>query len=282
VTVTATGTVAGGTGELWRQAQGGAYARPDAGELEVAERLFRRTLAAEPAHALAPDWARLGFDLRAAEVGGRVCQALAERVDERRGRGFYLVCPDTPGAVVLQAPHALSDLGTGEIAMRLADEGTLAAVAWSTVPRGQAAADGGEGSDLAHQPESYLVAFSRAVAAASSARPVVQLHGFAAARRRSAEGADADLIVSSGSRTPSPRVVRLARCLGPSLGVRARVYPTEVAELGGTTNVVGQALRRLGHGGFVHLELGEALRDRLRSDAGARREVLRCLAALES
>ena len=54
-------------------------------------------------------------------------------------------------------------------------------------------------------------------------------------------------------------------------------YPHGIAELGGTTNEQGRLLRARGHGGFLHLEIGLALRLRLKAEPELRRQLLRCL-----
>lgn len=69
----------------------------------------------------------------------------------------------------------------------------------------------------------------------------------------------------------------LAGCLRAAFGPRVRLYPREAAELGGTTNSVGRALRAIGFAGFVHLELDPATRAALDGDGGVREAVLGCL-----
>jgi hypothetical protein len=65
----------------------------------------------------------IGFGIEIWRVRGRVFWALREQPEQRRGAGAYLLRPgpslDSAPEIVLQAPHAYFDLGTGNLAAAL-------------------------------------------------------------------------------------------------------------------------------------------------------------------
>jgi hypothetical protein len=174
-------------------------------------------------------------------------------------------------------PHGMKDYKTGRIGLRLFQEGGFSAGAWNTAPRYRKGGGARTDWDLAHLEDTFFTAFTRAFARARPAGRLIQVHGFAAEKRDTEAGASADLIVSPGGHALPPGFLALARCLEGSLALAVRVYPLEVRELGGTTNVSGRILRSLGHDGFVHLELAYPVRKRLLRDAPLRRDLIRCL-----
>jgi hypothetical protein len=269
--------------ELYQASRCAAFvaARPD--ELAEAQGLFQRALRgtdlASPA--LAAAWAALGFDWFAVPDRDIRWWVAREQAGRCRGRGFYAFNARAHSDTVLQAPHRFKDSGTGIIALRLAESGAFRAVAWNTAARLIEADGESFSADLAHRWDSYFVAFTQAFAVALPEARLVQLHGFAADKRRSPQAATADLIVSAGSRWPTAAARAVADCLRPAFADAVRLYPYEVAELGATTNLQGKLLRSLGHNGFVHLELSGGVRARLRHDAGLRTKLRRCLAGKE-
>ena len=254
---------------LWKAARDGHYQAPAAAELRRATALFTRELAGDPTPELAAAWRSLGWQRRALVLAGVDCRVLYEAAGRREGRGFYLFCPGAAGRAALQAPHAFKDLHTGRIALALARQARFRVVAWNTVPRFSTDARGRHDADLAHLPESYFTALTRALAAHADIGPLIQLHGFARAARKGS-GRQAHIILSNGTRRPGPRVLELAARLRRALGVDTRVYPLDIRELGALTNREAQVLRAAGRDDFVHIELSAELRKRLRDDAAAR------------
>ncbi len=254
---------------LWKAARDGRYRAPPTAELERATALFTRELAGDPAPDLLAAWRSLGWRRRSLVLDGVDCRVLYEAAARREGRGFYLFCPDASGRAALQAPHAFKDLHTGRIALALARQARFRVVAWNTVPRFSEDAHGRHDADLAHLPESYFTALTRALAAHADTGPLIQLHGFARAARKGS-GRRAHIILSNGTRRPGPRVLQLAARLRHALGVDTRVYPLDIRELGALTNREAQVLRAAGRRDFVHIELSAELRQRLRDDAAAR------------
>lgn len=260
------------TPRLEEAIRGGHYVAPGSDELARAERLFERLAAGSPPEALRAEMREL--DIVVERDGPLVI--VREREDARRGRGFYVfrgnARPD-----VLHVPHGFKDEMTRDIGLALFAEGDFAAAAWNTVPR-RYERDGVQvDADVAHLPGTWFNAFVRATARAWPQGRSLQIHGFDPGKRRSTAGADAALILADGTAVPDDALRRQRDCLASRLGREVALYPDDVGELGGTTNVQGRTLRGLGYRGFVHIELGRSLRLTLRDDAGARAHLLACL-----
>lgn len=250
----------------------GHYVAPGSDELARAERLFERLAAGSPPEALRAEMRELGVVV---ERDGPLV-IVREREDARRGRGFY-VFRDNARPDVLHVPHGFKDEMTRDIGLALFAEGDFAAAAWNTVPR-RYERDGVQvDADVAHLPGTWFNAFVRATARTWPQGRSLQIHGFDAGKRRSAAGADAALILADGTAVPDDALRRQRDCLATRLDREVALYPDDVGELGGTTNVQGRTLRGLGYRGFVHIELGRSLRLTLRDDAGARAHLLACL-----
>lgn len=258
----------------------GAYAAPAAREAAQAEALFLRCLerAAQCGDAAAQrGWRQLGFEAVEAGHGGRSLWVIREAGKDRQGRGFFAIFPDSVSTTALQAPHSFKDENTREILLHLLAEGDFRAAAWNTVPRAYERDGVKVDADMAHLQDTYFMAFSRAFARRYSTGKLVQLHGFAQEKRRSESGASAEAVVSAGSRTPTPAVLEAGQCLKRAGWGGMRVYPTEIRELGATTNRIGDALRALGHQGFIHIEMSAPRRLSLLNSQAERAKLLRCL-----
>ncbi|NMG32110.1 hypothetical protein [Aromatoleum evansii] len=252
--------------------RGGHYVAPDSDELARAERLFDRLTAGSPPDALRAEMRELGLVI---ERDGPLV-IVREREDALRGRGFYVfrhgARPD-----VLHVPHGFKDEMTRDIGLALFAEGDFAAAAWNTVPR-RYERDGAQvDADLAHLPGTWFNAFVRATARAWPQGRSLQIHGYDPDKRRTEAGADAALILADGTAVPDDALRRQRDCLASRLGRSVALYPDDVRELGGTTNVQGRTLRGLGYGGFVHVEISRSLRLALRDDPAARANFLTCL-----
>jgi len=253
-----------------RASRQGRYELPATLELARAETLFERTLSRrEGFAALVAEWAGLGFQLRRVGEQSDASLVLMEAPGRRTGRGFYLF-RDAPGPdLAIEAPHSPSDLGTGEILLRLYRETRAAAAAWSTVHRREA--------DLAHLTGSYFHSFSLAFARAFPAGRLVQIHGFDAEKPASGRDREAGVIVSNGTRQPGPALRSSWQCLERGFPGLIRLFPEEIGELGGTNNSQAGALSRIEYRGFVHLEMSRSFRRRLREDATALATLAGCL-----
>ncbi len=263
---------------LKRAQSGGRFVEESTQVLEATEAAFQETLkASEMSETLVSRWRELGFDV---EVLGQGCDdvvwVVSEQKDKRRGRGFYAIRKaSSVSARGLQSPHSVDDLHTGRIATHLFHEHPFAVAAWNTVPRAQV--------DLSHTAVSVFQSFMRAASGNAARKGFVQLHGFDAKRRQSAEAELADVILGDGGKQPSPRVAAAADALqklpARFAASRARVYARDVHELGGTTNVQARLLRSLSAGQFLHVEMSLPTRLRLVDDALARKAFLSALVA---
>ncbi len=255
----------------WERARrDGSYQEPSREELTQAERLFKQTLAAGDNLAeLEKAWKALGFELAAVSHKGADLLVLQEAPGRKTGRGFYVFRRSRSEAIALEAPHSWNDLHTGPIAFRLFEEAPVKAGAWNTVTRKE--------GDLAHLSSSYFQAFTRAFGESYRTGLVVQLHGFEAAKRTSKIGEEADAVLSDGTRNPAGWLLGLGKRLKEKWTERVRIYPQDVRELGGTTNVQGQLLRSLGNDGFLHIEMARDLRKRMREEPSVRAAFLKCL-----
>lgn len=244
--------------------------------MERAQAVFEALLSGEvPEEGLAA----VGLVRRGVALDEGEALAVHDPPDAVRGRGVYLIRDATQAAapVFLQAPHRFKDLDTGAIAAELAKTGAFRMVAWNTVPRWAPDDRSDRSADLAHRDTSHFNAATAAFAAAHPDGVVVQLHGFASGKRRSAAGRSADVIVSSGTRSLTGAAEQVRDCLRSRLGVRVRGYGDDVSELGATTNRNAAMLRGMGFHRFVHVEMDRPLRRSLLADAEQRDQLRVCL-----
>lgn len=194
---------------------------------------------------------------------------LREAAGAARGFGAYLFREGAAAPlIVLQAPHAYFDRHTGAIAISLFFDpaGGVAprALFVNTVHRY------GRGPRAPEHPADPCdsVEHPLSVATAALARPglkVVQLHGFS---RRDAH--PARVVISGAARPASPEVARIARRLRRVLPDVA-LFPDDVDFLGAQRNAQASVLRGIPGTLFVHVELDQSLRARLRTEHPARR-----------
>lgn len=250
------------------------YVPVAAAELQRAEGLFARTLGGEMEEpALQQRWQALGWELVRLEPREVHVWVLYEQNARKEGRGLFAFRQGARTGIVLESPHAFYDRHTREIAVELFAQGDIAVCGWNTVHRST--------YDMAHAADNYMTALTRAVVAVDSRTLVVQLHGFSKKKRRAPAGAAADVILSDGTRTPSPWLLAAGTLLKRhgSLGAVA-TFPRQVRELGGTTNTQGRAMRQFAAGRFLHLEMSRPVRTRLVRDRSACRQLLKDLVAI--
>lgn len=250
------------------------YRAPDPTALDALQKLFAAVLQGP----MSPEpWSQLGFLLESESSAESPYLSIREAPGRIEGKGSYLLRPDSPLALVLQAPHGDTDRHTEAIAERLFLETSALAMAVNSLPR-WAVDRRGRSADLAARPDSVLLVFTIAVIARHPRAVVVQLHGFEAAKRETQTAATADLIISDGTREPSRELMALRECLTGIAPGRVLLYSTDVFELGGTRNVIGRAIRGAGTGRFLHIEMSLPFRERLLADGAMRAGFARCLA----
>lgn len=251
--------------------RGGDYRPSDPAELARAERLFRLLAAGTAPIDVIEEIYALALEIE--DTGEFVI--VSEREDARRGRGFFVFRRHGRGDV-LHIPHGFFDEMTRDIGLALFTDGRFAAAAWNTVPRHYERDGARINADLAHLPDSWFTAFARATAHTWPHGRSLQIHGFDPAKRRSPAGADSALILSDTTEAPPPALRAVRDCLARRLDRRVALYPQDVRELGGTTNIQAQTLREAGYRGFLHIELDPTLRRALRDTPAARTAFLAC------
>jgi hypothetical protein len=264
---------------IWQNAQqGGEYSAPSRQDIIKAEELFNRLLNRERPESLQDDWLKLGFILEEVLFKEKRYWALYERPDQKQGRGLFFFSPDSTSNSLLMAPHGQKDVGTGYITFRIFQDNDFAVAAFNTVPRYKDDEDGVRLEyDLGKLPTTYFTALSRAFATTFTEGRVLQLHGFALEKRTSDQGAEAGLILSGGGETVRQDILVLQECLQQLFSEKVLIYPRDVQELGGTTNITGKILRKAGQSGFVHVEINREIRDRLRKNRSLRQPFGSCL-----
>ena len=254
------------------------YSPATAQQLQRAEAGFVNLL--EDPAAVAGDtvqaWKALGFGVTQLTAGDANWLVLREVPGFCTGQGLYLIRQGVAAGRLLPVPHGYLDTHTADIAAGLL-QAPVRAIAFNTVPRHYTQHGMQIDADLAHREDNLFAALTRAFARVYPAGRLVQLHGFNPAKRKTAAGHSAAVIVSAGTAWPTPASTAVAACLQSLLNDPVRLYPRDVQELGATTNLQGRLLRGLAHNGFVHVELSRTLRERLRSEAPLRADFAACL-----
>jgi hypothetical protein len=235
----------------------GNYQIPTAAQLASGEHLFDLLFAGEftaPASSIAND---LGFSWRENEFDIVLVD------NAKRGWGEYRFSKTATSDIVLQIPHRYSDMHTGKIARLIFAGRGIASIALNSVSRRTPVNLNPDlSADMAHLPASFHSAYGRAFAARYPDGHLVQLHGFDPQKRRSHQGQQANVIMSTGAPWSNAYLLETQQCFIDQ-GWKALRYPQQVKELGGTTNSVGILMRNLGHGGFTHIELDRETRNTL-------------------
>jgi len=262
---------------LYEAQQEGSYVPADVTELEKAESLFLRVFQGDNAQTLRNEWGAIGFGLIEIREKGINYWVIQENVGRKEGRGFYLFRLNSNSITAIQAPHSFKDLRTREITFDLMFQSDYVAAAWNTVPRDYVVNGVTVDADLAHLEQTFYIAFSRAFAQHFAQGNLVQLHGYAVEKRTTAAGKASELILSSGTSSPTSVLMQTADCMKQKVSDKSLVYPLEVTELGATTNTIGAALREIGHEGFMHIEINRDVRERLLTENKLQNNFDRCL-----
>ncbi|MBK9072382.1 MAG: hypothetical protein IPL79_15485 [Myxococcales bacterium] len=275
---------------LWPGPDVGDYAPMAASEKRelaaAAWHLWRCAAPASAATALAPTAAELAPARYVVTGTGQpvALDGLVGVAPGARGRGVYLArCDSAMPRILLQAPHPYFDQLTEQIALRWlveasAPEAPRALFAgsvhryWSADGTRPVRED--SPADVSHNEAHEMTVATAAIAALQPGLIVVQVHGFGT------EPSELDMVISSGSSTPSAKVVALAAALRV-YGYRVGVYPLDTPLLGATSNAQRRAVAPHG-AAFVHLELARGVRQALAIDAGARALVWQAIVAAVS
>lgn len=239
-------------------------------DLKQLESLIAESLKKDQAVSL--KWQQAGFESRIYDWADGRYLAIREPEKDCRGRGSYVfyISGSKPANLVLQSPHQFKDLYTGEIQLKLMQQGRFLAAIWNTAGR--------DLKDMARLPQSPFISFTKQVNRHDAKVRMVQIHGF---RRTDEAERNFAAIVSNGSQQPDYATSTLVRCLSAMDILPVAQYPRDTRILGATRNPVGRMLRRLGNGRFLHLELSKQQRLRLRSDLQAQIQLSQCLTKLD-
>lgn len=250
--------------EKWQGVASKHYQPPLLSEVDKAADLFYRlfTLKADARveAEIMTAFARLNLQLESVHHNAERLFLVYEKGRPLQGAGFYIIRP-SGSPVMLQAPHAYSDLHSGHLALQWMLESDYSALAVNTVSRHYLIPDLHRKADMAHLHNTYFISISSAFARLYPDADVLQLHGFNAAKRPVTE--NVNLILSSGTRFYSTELKQQANCLKQLSVPGVHTYPDEINVLGGTTNSIGRYLRRMNFSGFRHIEMSLPLRRKL-------------------
>lgn len=213
------------------------------------------------------------------DVHGQIYLALLEPLGDARGAGAYVFrVGERAGPFLLQAPHAYFDLYTGRIAVGMffgKRKGPRAAALFvNTLQRYERGeVRWGSRADVCRRPEHlFSLATDRFLAAMPEAT-VIQLHGF----DEDGVPEGVDMILSNGQReTPSVALQAMADRVRKRFGDGVRLFPTQVAKLGGTTNVQGR-IAGARRAGFVHVEMAKSVRKAMSKEPALRHRLARAI-----
>lgn len=260
---------------LWPPAAEVRFAPTTLEERELFTQLIPRLLKACPGQ-LAPDReltalaAKAGFILEPWTHEGETFWTLREASARFRGAGAYVFRTGPASDIVIQAPHADFDLGTGALGAQLFISGrpdhkpraffTNTAHRYKSRPD-ERREDPEHPADVAHNADHLFQITTDLTLRQLGAARVIQLHGFARSEVKSRE--DLVAVVSSGTESPSEWSEVIAQRLQQLLGDGVRLYPRDVRVLGGTKNVQARLTHSYPNARFLHLELSSDARKRL-------------------
>jgi hypothetical protein len=267
--------------QLWRTYRAEQYIQPSSLNIENAALLFSNLLNAmthnnvkklkELIEHVDP---KAQFDIFDKTILDESFIVVAEKKRVKSGGGFYVFRRDGNG-MMLQAPHAFKDLHSGSLAIKLMQEGNYSGLAINTVPRRYEHSEEKINADLAHINSSYFLTASLAFARFFPDGQIIQLHGYNSSRRDVTR--NTNMIISAGTKRLVSQIIRHQSCLIKTLTNAVFVFPKDINVLGGTTNTIGKALRKIGYSGFRHIEMNLSLRKEILTSQIKREFLTECL-----
>lgn len=244
---------------VWDQVQ---ELRQDGQDLTAtpSDRAHARALVAQLSAAAPSGVLPSGWQDRARAVGFQVDETDEwVRLSCASGVIYLRIGPSVP--LVLQAPHAWFDRGTGALTAELFEEGTAAALMVNAGHRYGGDTDA-EHVDVAHEDETLFQAATLGVVEGRVDPLVIQLHGFGP------KTSSAAAVVSQGSAFQPPAVLERAHADLVGLFGDQVVTDAEVPALAGRRNLQGRAIG--GTARFLHIELSQDVRAKLDQDDALR------------
>ena len=266
-------------------------------DLNQAESLFKAFFSGTSPLQQRSAWQNLGMSVSIQTLAnGKTAYLISPGNEARQGAGYYLLRPEglaTPGSesgsmpgsmpgpmpeLMLQAPHQFHDRHTGHIATQIFTDHPVRALVLNSAHRKRVAnrASLSTNPDLAHNPNTLLMSFTRGFIAAYPDGKVVQIHGFSASKRKTAAGRRAQIIVSGGANWPTALSTDVANCLSERQA-EVYLYPRDINELGGTTNSIANWLSSIGKSQFIHLENSSKMRENILNNPIVRSLIWSCL-----
>ncbi|MGW3962558.1 hypothetical protein ACWED2_22260 [Amycolatopsis sp. NPDC005003] len=218
-----------------------AYRHPTAAELETAEESFAALLDGRPHHL-----SDLGFSTE--DLSTEDSAIAVQEPGSERAWGLYAIDRSAPPSLVVEVPHASSDLRTDLIGLALFRQvpGAVLTVAGAHRRR----------EDPAHDTRTVFHVVTALLA--RRGLPQVQLHGF-----NDRTMPEADVVLSAGAAEAGDAARRAADRL-EAAGFRVRrAWAEPCRGLAGTTNVQGRAAAGTP---FLHVELNRTTRETRRDD----------------
>ncbi|MBN2056790.1 hypothetical protein JW905_17815 [bacterium] len=255
--------------EIWKRAPIARFQTPDH-TTRLAFRALILDLAAAPAvapHAATAAGQAMGLEL--ITCNDREIVLLAEQGDPR-GAGIYLFKAEPPPAhpVLLEAPHSLTDIDTGTIALALFLDSNASGLFMNSMKRRCNNQDGEDDvsesndlCDLAHNPDTLYQTATEAYFMVRPETLLIQLHGFGAYKEL--PGSDEDMVILSNGRRYEHPGWPMNLCIGlfsRVFGDRVLVFGRDTNLFGATTNVQGGFVNRFRRGAFLHVEMSRRLR----------------------
>jgi len=185
-----------------------------------------------------------------------------------RGLGVYVMRRGPAKGLCVQAPHGFFDQGTFPIGLNTFLDTKAKWFMTNTLHRyksrrGEDKKDKNHPADCAHNANLLFQAITKGIAMAKPQTLFVQLHGFGKKSHP-----DMDIVVSTGMEKHNKPAITVAvalNALASKILVFGRDKPAD--KLAATSNVQGQWLNR--HNcRFLHIEMAEDLRNRLKSNDG--------------
>ena len=249
------------------------FVQPTPSELSAFYDTAKATFAGEdPLSVLKERWMKIGWEVAQLTINDNTVWLIYQPAQSRRGAGVFAVRPNADNEILLEAPHSFYDKFTRPIVVRMFERSNFRAAAWNSVHR--------RVQDVAHDEDSFFHEFTRAFLDAeskqkSSKKFVIQAHGYSQKSRKTSDGAAAEIIISNGTRFP-PRWLRMLNIEMKAVARGVKLFPTQVGELGATTNVQSKLARQSG-GEFLHIECCDPVRRKLRRRTAVIDELLKCI-----
>ncbi len=184
--------------------------------------------------------------------------------------GDRIEVADQLGSIFLQAPRRMADKHTGTISERLAKINSHVDTLFINGRHRREV-------DYSAQASNVLVNLSLHYLQKTPNGIIVQIHGFAAEKRRTLKASSANFILSSGHRNAFKLPARFANCLGDQGFSDVLVYGKDVDELGATKNVVKKGINQQQFHRFLHIEIGLKQRESLLQSATRLKALSHCL-----